>query len=325
MKNAHRHVQAVRAETVLLEGTPKKRTRYHYLWIIGVCIYLTAIWYVGWDRFSDAFLNLRPVALLWVAATLLASIWLRVLKWRLALDTRPTTQLYFMSKAGGELTPSRVGELSPLLLQKFRTPRVAAWIVVDRLIEIAATLAYGAFGAFMLRSSRSGLLPMVGAASVLFVVLPVFLITRRRLFLWIKQRAAERGLTHRAASFLAEVSGEVWEFRTRVFIAAWLTLLTTGLDIFSGVLIYNGFGQHLSFALVAAAQCMHGIISAIPFLPNVTGVPYVAAGVLVNQVGGVPIEVIAAVVAVHVLLSSTLFWGSLGISAWRWGGGKDEG
>jgi hypothetical protein len=38
-----------------------------------------------------------------------------------------------------------------------------------------------------------------------------------------------------------------------------------------------------------------------------------------NQVAGAPLGVIAAVVTVYVLLGSTIFWGSFGVSALRWG------
>jgi hypothetical protein len=303
----------------LLGGATPRRSRFRYFWLIGIVIYLAAVWYVGWDKFREAFSLLRPVSLLWVAAVLLAAIWLRVLKWRLALGLRPITQLYFLSKAGGEITPSRVGELSPLLLRKFRSPRVAAWIVLDRMIEIAATLAYGAFGAITLQSDRSTLLQMVGVASVLLVVLPTALITRQGFFLWLAGRTREGRALNRIASFLAVTSGEFRQFRPLLPVAVLLTLLTTGLDIFSGVLVYGAFGQHLSFALLAAAQCIHGVIAAIPFLPGLTGVPYAAVAAFLNQVAGVPLGVIAAVVTVYVLLGSTIFWGSLGVSALRWG------
>ena len=316
---------ATTSDAELSGGNAARRPRFRYFWIVGVAIYLAAVWYVGWDKLRGAFALFDPVSLLYVAAVLLASIWLRVLKWRLALGLRPITQLYFLSKAGGNITPSRVGELSPLLLRKFRTPRVGAWIVVDRLIEMAATLAYGAFGAITLQSNSSGLLRMVAVASALLVIAPTILITRQSIFLWLARRTRAGRIVHRAASFLAVVSSEVQQVGPRLPVAVCLTLLTTGLDIFSGVLIYGGFGQRLSFGLLAAVQCMHGLISAVPFLPNVTGVPYVAAAALLNQAAGVPLGVIAAAVTVYVLVSATVFWGSVGASAMHWRSNQGEG
>jgi hypothetical protein len=307
------------AEAISLEKDQAIGRRYRYICALGACVYLVAVWYAGWGNFRDAFLNVEVIPLVCAALVMLASVWLRVLKWRFALDARPSTQLYFMSKAGGEFTPSRVGELSPLFLTKFRTPRVAAWIVMDRLLEMAATLAYGALGAAMLQSHRGGLLPMVGIAALVLVIAPVILVTRQGLFAGLAARASEGGVVRRAASFLVDASGAFKDLRGRLLIASAFTALTTGLDVYSGVLAYRAFGCSLAFPLLAVAQCMHGLVSAVPFLPNATGIPYAAAGVLVNQVGGAPVEVIAAVVAVYVLLGSTVFWGSLAVASRRWG------
>lgn len=306
-------------EAVCLDSKPEARRWRRYLWLTGACVYLAAIWYVGWDNVRGAFYRIDPVTLAGTAGVMLASIWLRVLKWRLALDVRPITELYFLSKAGGDFTPSRVGELSPLFLTKFRTPRVAAWIVMDRLLEIAATLSYGAFGAVMLRSYQGRLLPVVVMALFVLVALPVFLVTRQGLFARVAAYLSEESFLGRAARFLADSSGAFRELRGRLLVAAGFTVLTTGLDVLSGVLMYRAFGCHLAFSLLAVAQCMHGLVSAIPFLPNATGVPYAIVGVLVNQVGGAPVEVIAAVVAVYVLLGNTVFWGSFAVSSRYWG------
>lgn len=290
-----------------------KRTWFRYLWVIGVAVYLFAIWYVGWDKFRASIASLDPFSLLWTALALLCAIWLRVLKWRLALGPgQNATGIFFMSKIGGELTPSRVGELSPLLVRKYRTPQVAAWIVGDRLIEIAGTLAFGAFGAFVLNAERPGYLPAIALAFVVLTVLPIVAVTRRDALRWLAKRTAEGGMVRRSVDFLAESSHEVIQLRGKMPILTLITLLSTGCDILSGVLIYRGFGQPLSFALLSAAQCMHCLVSAVPFLPNVTGAPYVAVGVLLNQVGGVPFEIVAAVVTVHTLIVYTVFWSTFG-------------
>ena len=157
---------------------------------------------------------------------------------------------------------------------------------------------------------------MVALAACLLVILPLLLVTRQGLFLWIARRTAEGRPIHRFARFVAETSGEIMLLRRKLAITAGLTLLATALDILGAVWAYRGFGRPLSFGLLAAAHCTHGIVSAIPFVPNATGVPYIAAAVLLNQVGRVPYEVITATLTVFVLISNTVFWASLGIGAW---------
>jgi hypothetical protein len=287
--------------------------------MIGAFLYISVVWFVGWDKFRSAFLLLNPVFILYLCATLLTSIFIRLLKWRYMVDSRPITQLYFMSKAGGALTPSRVGELSPLLLEKYRTPRVAAWIVVDRLMEIAATLAIGALGAMTLGANGAGLLPAVGLAGLVFVLIPTLIMTRRNLFTWMENKITRPAALTHAFAFLSNSSEEFGKFGPKLFIAGALTIAATSVDVCSGLLMYKGFGQHPTFGLLAAAQCMHGIVSAIPFLPNVTGAPYFAVGLMLNRIGGIPLEIITAVVAAYLVIENTIFWGALGFSAWLWG------
>ena len=295
-----------------------RRSRARYLWVVGACVYVGIVWYVGWDSFRAALASVRPIFLLWITLSMLAGIWLRVLKWRLALGLHPQIiPLYFMSKLAGNLSPSRIGELSPLLIRRHRTPQVAAWIVVDRLLEIAATLAFGAAGAVALGTHSRGMLPMVAVAAVLLIVLPVFLITRRNLFLWLVRLTPEASAPHAMATFLADATDEVRLLRPKLPLAGTLTVIATGIDIFTGMLAYRSVGYTLPLALLTASQCMHALLSAVPFLPNATGIPYAAVGVLINRVAGVPYETLAAMITVYfLLLMNAVFWASMAFGLW---------
>jgi hypothetical protein len=156
----------------------------------------------------------------------------------------------------------------------------------------------------------------MAVAACALVILPALLITRRGLFLWIERRTVRWRALHRTARFLAASSGEVVQLKSKLWIAAALTGLCTVLDLVTGLLAYKSLGYDLPFALIGVVQCAHGVITAVPFLPNATGVPYVLVGMLVNQVAGVPYAVIAASVTVNVLLTNTVFWLSFGIGMW---------
>jgi hypothetical protein len=301
----------------LLGGATPRRLRFRYFWLIGVVIYLAAVWYVGWDEFGAALATVHAPRLAWVGFAVGAALGLRVLKWRLILGRgSDAVQLYFLSKIGGGLSPGRIGELSPLLLRKHRTPQMAAWIVADRLLETAATLAFGAFGLLLLKTPLAGLLPGVLIAACLFVGLPLVIVTQQGIFAWMAQRTAEHSIWHRAAEFLEDASGEIVRLKGRLPLAAIFTIIATALDIWSGLLAYWSMGSVLPFALLAAVQCVHGLVAAIPLFPNATGVPYVADAMLVNRIGGVGFDVIAATVTVHTVIVGTVFWGTFGLMMW---------
>ena len=114
-----------------------KSSKIKYLWIIGVAAYLAFLAYVGWEDIRVALFDIHYKYLFALIATDIAILWFRVSKWHIALPgENDITRLAFLSKAGGNLTPGRLGEFSPLLIQKLHSPKTGAWILLDRLLEI---------------------------------------------------------------------------------------------------------------------------------------------------------------------------------------------
>jgi len=289
-----------------------------YLWGVGLALYLGAIFYVGWQGIGDALAAVEVRLILALMAVDATGLWIRALKWRLVLGPgRDAVSLFFLSKAAGGWSPGRVGELAPLLLRKHRTPRMAAWIVADRLIEITATLGLGLVGLLALAglqgAHKLGMLGMVCAAIVVLVLTPLYLLTRRRLFLGLARRVREGSRVHRVCMLLAAVSDEIVGLGRLVPVTSALTVLASCMDIGIGVLLYLSFSYRVSFAIIAVAQCAHGISSAVPFLPNATGVPYAVAAEIIHEVGRVPWEVLLAAVGVRLATANGVFWAYFGL------------
>lgn len=282
-----------------------------YLWIVGVLLFAVAAYAIGFGRIRDTLLSVDPR---WLGAMLLvdiAALWGRVLKWRLALGPgHNAAVLFFLAKAAGNASPGRVGELSPLLLRKHRSPRMAAWIVADRLLEMSATLGFGAAGLLLLRMPDPRLLAAVCAAMCLLVILPLLVLTRRRWFQRIAERTADGGRIHRLATFIAEIGPELARLRRKTPLFGVMTVLTTYLDLAAGILLLFAFGQVITFALAATVQCAYALTSAVPITPGATGVPYIPAAVLLRKFGRVPYEVFVAGIGLRVVTSNLLFWGS---------------
>lgn len=286
------------------------------LWAVGIAIYVGCVSYIGWDRLRAA---IAGVDLWWFAlmtGVTVAALWIRAVKWRLVLGKGSNAVgVFFLSKAAGEWSPGRLGELSPLLIRKHRHARMAAWIVVDRILEMAVTVGLGVAGLVLLRTPNRTLMLVLAFGIGAGLILSLYLLTRRSFFLAIAERFAEGSKARRIAWAFAQVSSAIVDLRSKLTVPAIITIVAGGLDVWAGMLLYQSFGWPVSFALIATAKGVHAITSAVPFTPNATGVPYLTTAVLIHEVGGVPSDVLAAAIALSVVVTNLIFWLSFSLGA----------
>ena len=286
------------------------RTHGRYLWIAGVILYLAIISYIGWEEVGSALggLHYRYVAaLMLVEAIALA---MRAWKWRIALGPRQRAlRACFISKAGGNLTPARIGELSPLLLEEHRSAQVGAWIVLDRVLEASATLAFGLVGIVAVLGLAGGggltwwamaILALLGGATYLF--------SKPRFMAALSARFGPASLMGRGFRLLRPVSREMSALGPKTPFLVTLTLGATMLDLVIGYLLYMSFGIPVPLIVLALAQLVHALVSTVPIAPNATGIPYAAAAAVIYETAGVPLEVLAMAVGLRFLLTSAVFW-----------------
>jgi len=282
-----------------------------YLWIVGLSIYVGVVWYLGWQRVGSALASVNLKMLLAAAAASALMLWFRSAKWRLALGRDSNAvALYFISKAGGGMSPGRVGEFAPLLLRKHRTTRVGAWIVIDRLLEGFATIGLGLVGLVWLGIPEQRMAITFGAAMVVLVVIPLFVLTRDKLFLRMVDKTPEGSLRHRVVSLMARTSAEIRCLGTVIPAALVITVLATCGDLVFVILLWGALGYQVGFALLAVAQCAHGITSVLPFAPNATGIPYLVVASLLYEFAGVPEAVLAAGMGLSIAITGVIFWTS---------------
>jgi len=246
-----------------------------------------------------------------------AAMWVRATKWRLVLGKHENAfGLHFLSKIAGNYSPGRVGELSPLLLKAHRTSRVGAWIVVDRLLEMTMTIAFGAVGFFLLRFSSASVLPAVLGSLFIFIILPLVLITRRRWFETLAAKTAEGSRFRKALDGLVRLSEEVLRLRAVTPVAGLLTLAAALLELGAYLVLYRSFGaEGVTFAMVAAAKCAQGMVGALPFTPGPTGLPHLVAGVFLYEVAGLDSGVLAAAMGSREVVVNLLFWSFLAMTS----------
>lgn len=263
--------------------------RSRYLFLVGAILFAIVIWQVGWEKVSQALFSLDPRYFGAVVALMIGAAWFRAVKWRIVLGKgQNAAALLFLSKAVGNWTPGRVGELSPLLMRNHRKPRLAAWIVTNRLVEISTTLGLGLVGVLAFQFVNTLWAVLIVAALWAFLAAVFYGFTRRHLFERLAEHTPEGSRRRRFVNFLAECSTEMLLFQRLLPLIVAMTLGASLIDLTASVLLFHAFGFSVSFMLIAAVKCASALLAAIPVTADATGAPLLLSGALLYQYAGIP-------------------------------------
>jgi hypothetical protein len=288
--------------------------------LVGL-ILLTALgWHFGFRDLGALLRDAKPAPLAIMTILIVAGFWIRAAKWRYVLG--PGQQgilLFFLAKTAGNWTPGRAGELAPLLLKRHRSARVAAWIGLDRVVEVAWTLALGLAGVAWLGLVAPWVWIPLGLVSLTVGVFT---------YIGLKGRSGEgpadpeartEGWRARLVSVLGNIRVELILFARKMPLVMTLTFLAKLTDVYAVVYLCEAFGYAAGILLVCAARCAHGLVSAIPVTPDATGVPYVAAAWFLHQYAGIPFETLTAALALEAIVINAILWACFClVSTGRW-------
>ncbi|MBL7645106.1 MAG: flippase-like domain-containing protein [Candidatus Hydrogenedentes bacterium] len=291
------------------ETSPRSRSGGRWFFLFGL-LFLTALgWHFGFRDLGDLLRDAKPVPLALMSLLIVAGFWLRAAKWRYALG--PGQQgilLFFLAKTAGNWTPGRAGELAPLLLKRHRNARVAAWIGLDRVVEVAWTLVLGLAGVAWL-----GLVAPWAWFAIVAGALVVALLTLTGLRVQSREETSVNdevtgGWKDRILAFALKVRTELLLFSRKFPLVMALTFFAKLTDVYAVVYLCEAFGYTAGIMLVCAARCAHGLVSAIPVTPDATGVPYVAAAWFLYQYAGIPYETLTTALALEVIAINAILW-----------------
>ena len=295
---------------------PKPPGISRYLAVVGLTLYAILVWYIGWQKVRDELANANLGLILFAAFLTITATWIRALKWRYALGPgHNAVGLFFMSKATGNWSPGRLGEFAPMALRRHRTPKIGAWIMLDRVLEIAVTLGLGLMGLYLINILEPELYVIVFIVAICGGAGGIYILTRRDIFLAIADRVKTDGILHRFAMLFAAISEELVLFVKTLPGVLTVTILTKCMDLWAVLLIFVGFGYRPGFALIAAAKCALAIVSFLPLTPAATGVPHVTQAWLMHYTADIPYEGLAVGIGVEVVIISVTFWTSVGLAA----------
>ena len=299
----------------------KNRPWGRYLLLVGLVLVTVLGWHFGWGNLAKLIGNASPVKLGLMSALILAGFWIRAWKWHYALGKgQQGIRLFFIAKTAGNFTPGRAGELAPLLLRQHRNARVAAWIGLDRLVEVAWTLGLGFFGGAAIGFVPWWLAALLALAGLIAATIIWYALNRG----WLRYRELGESRTpqswrSRIGTFINTVRDELLLFGAKLPIVMISTALAKITDIYAVILLCQAFGYDASFVLVCAARCAHALVSAVPVTPDATGVPFIAAAGFLNNYAGIPNDILFAALGLEVIVINGILWACFcGVSALRW-------
>jgi hypothetical protein len=305
----------------------RKRPWGRYLLLVGLALVTALGWHFGWGNLAELVGDASPIKLLQMSVLIIAGFWIRAWKWHYALGKgQQGIRLFFIAKTAGNFTPGRAGELAPLLLRQHRNARVAAWIGLDRLVEVAWTLGLGFFGGAAIGFVPWWLAALLAIAAAVTATVVWQALNRG----WLRYQEGEEAEISgswrtRIGAFINTVRDELVLFGAKMPIITISTALAKVTDVYAVILLCQAFGYGASFVLVCAARCAHALVSAVPVTPDATGVPFIAAAGFLNNYAGIPNDTLFAALGLEVIVINGILWACfLGVSALRWDNGGLE-
>lgn len=302
------------------DSTPPTSGGGRWFFLVGLLLLTGLGWHFGFRDLAVLLRAAQPLPLALMTLLIIAGFWIRALKWRYALGPgQEGILLFFLAKTAGNWTPGRAGELAPLLLKRHRKARVAAWIGLDRVVEVAWTLGLGLAGIASLGLVAPwAWLPLVMAAGGV-AALCVFGLWPPSVEPSPSEGEVRTGWRGRLISAAQKVRGELYLFSRKLPLIMTLTFLAKLTDVYAVVYLCEAFGYPAGILLVCAARCAHGLVSAIPVTPDATGVPYVAAAWFLHEYAGIPFETLTTALALEVIVINAILWACFClVSTRRW-------
>lgn len=290
-----------------------------YLFLVGLALVTALGWHFGWENLAQLIRGASPLDLGLMTLLIVAGFWIRAWKWHYALGPgQQGIRLFFIAKTAGNLTPGRAGEFAPLLLRGHRNARVAAWIGLDRIVEVLWTLGLGFLGA-----AAIGLVPwwlVVGGGAVGLVTLIIAwrFLGRSPLS---DPASSDDATTWRQKGWatLQTVRKELLRFGPTLPVVMVTTAIAKVTDVYAVIFLCAAFEHTASFLVVCAARCAHALVSAVPVTPDATGVPFIAAAWCLNTYSAIPYDTLTAALGLEVLVINAILWACFCIvSAFPW-------
>jgi len=257
------------------KAVSNKRISLVLSWLTGFLFAGIVIWWMGIGETLSAlrFLQLRYLGL--AIFIFLSGIILRLIKWVVVLYKQNSpydaSVIFFASKLWGSFLPARIGELAPLAVPRYRTGRIAALIVIDRLFESYSTLLAGAVG-FVLLGFQDKKMIMIWIFVMVIISIIFFAAAYSNMWHRMSLIYKERRLLNYIFLTLEKISISLRELGKYWILLLTLSMIATALDFVFIQILFLGLNQSVSLPLIAVAWCASVFVALVSITPGGLGI-----------------------------------------------------
>jgi len=265
--------------------------------VLGVGFVALFVSMVDWKGAAHFLRVLAPSRVALYSALILIAYGIGCARYRLIVGNRyswrKTGYLYFLSKTGGSLTPGRIGDFSPFLVETYRHKEVLLAILLDKIIEFYLLLFFGFIGFLALRNLPA---PLPLALILLFSAVTLVFLSLNRNGFWKRlDDSAQRGgtvppglmkrLLMKFTGMAEKASFEIRRMGPRYYLLPALAVVSYCISLIAVMLLLKAFSITMSPFLIAETIAVSGLIMILSLVPSGLGISEVTLLLIVEQYG----------------------------------------
>jgi uncharacterized protein (TIRG00374 family) len=213
------------------------------------------------------------------------------------LTWKTTGYLYFLSKAGGSMTPARIGDFVPMIYKEFRTGEIFSAIIIDKVLELYCMFFFGCIGLFGLRNLPAPATIAVGCGFTVLTALFILLCNRSlwdQLVGFVQRRNA--GIRNPALRYMhsavckvlvlaQKASSVVARLGWKYLILIGLAFCSYALSLIAAKILFSACSISISLFLILELMTVSGLVTIFSFIPGGVGVSEVSLLLLLSLYG----------------------------------------
>ena len=242
-------------------------------WILGLGIFILILYWLGFQDIIQVITELSIPIFLFCVFVYCTSWGIRTIKWKIILNNYPYSEvlkIFLISKTVGIFMPSRLGELAPLAMKKYRNRDIASLIFLDRVLETYATLLLGGLGVIMIGYYTVNAL--VAWIIIFSLLTGLFSLSLNKEFFQKRYQKTKNKKFKKVLSLLKKLTESMNTHKKHLVPLTIISLIATFLDFTFISLIFRSMDYTISLPLVAAAWLISGLTTIISFTPGGLGI-----------------------------------------------------
>jgi len=243
--------------------------------------------------------NLQSIAIYFVLIS--TSLIIRCCKYKIIFGNEykwiETGYIYFMSKAGGSITPGTLGAFSPLIYKEYRKKKIGFAIIADKILEFYFLILIGFIGMVILQNMSP---PLIILSGLCLLIMTCFIFLLRNNSLWKYILTVITNFDNNTSgqlsssiqkkfklliSTIEKTSFEITKLGKKYLYLFLLTFLAYLLSIAAIKILFLAFSIDIGLYLLLEVIALSGLIMVISLIPAGIGITEISILIILENYG----------------------------------------